>query len=159
MLEKVLLFFLFLFLGDKSPGSGARPPPGETPAERARREAEEARRRAEQAEKSEQAQHRASQLPPAWPVAVPEGLPPFPSGWEYAEPVSAAVKARAWQLLDPLWAKGPGSTATEMTGGEWIIYRAEITKGNKHGIVAYRTKHPVGPTKLPNKGAPTAALP
>jgi hypothetical protein len=141
MLEKVMLFLLFFLLG----GEKRTAPAGETPADRARREAEEARRRAEQATRAEQSQQRADQLPQAWPVAVPAGLPPFPSGWEYAEPVPVAVKARAWQLLDPLWHKGQGSTAVEMTGGEWITYRAEITKGNKHGIVAYRTKHPIAP--------------
>lgn len=160
MLEQVMLFLLFfMFGGGKQrpvlePGGG-----GETPAERARREAEEARRRAEQATRSEQAQHRAQQLPPAWPVSIPTGLPPFPSGWEYANPVPAAVKARAWQLLDSLWAKGQGATATEMTGGEWIIYRAEITAGNKHGVVAYRTKYPIAPSLSPAKPPARASAP
>ena len=64
--------------------------------------------------------------PPAWPQALPPSLPPFPAGWTYAEPVPTAVRARAWQLLKGLLARGQGSTAAEMTGGEWIVYRAEV---------------------------------
>lgn len=75
-----------------------------------------------------------------WPQAVPPNLPAFPSGWTYAEPVTPAVRARAWALLDGLWKRGQGSTQLEMTGGEWITYRAEITANKRKGVVAYRPK-------------------
>lgn len=93
----------------------------------------------------------AAQAPTPWPTAVPASLPPFPQGWDYAEPPSAAVKQRAWQLLPQLWARGAGSIAQEMTGGEWITYRAEITAAGKQGVIAYRVR--------PGATAPAAAPP
>jgi hypothetical protein len=83
---------------------------------------------------------------------MPAGLAPFPSGWEYDEPPPAAVVARARQLLSDLWARGKGATRTEQTAGRWIVYRAEITRGNKRGVVAYRERR-TSPTLAP----PTAA--
>lgn len=83
---------------------------------------------------------RAERAPEPWPQALPAGLPPFPSGWEYDEPPSSAVKTRAWQLLSELWARGAGATKTEQTDARWTTYRAENTKGGKRGVVAYRIK-------------------
>lgn len=82
-----------------------------------------------------------SAAPPPWPQAVPASLPPFPgSGWEFDEPPPKAVQTRAGQLLSQLWARGEGTHKTEQTEGRWITYRASITAGGKHGVVAYRLK-------------------
>lgn len=108
-----------------------------------------------------------AQLPPAhgeqtstpdtqWPQAVPPSLPAFPNGWEYDEPPPSEVRARAKALLDPLWKTGQGSKLVEQTAGRWITYRAEITRGQKHGIVAYRLKKLQAVPKSP---APRAAAP
>lgn len=131
--------------------------PADNAADRAASEAEAARERSEAADRAAKESQRAETMPPAWPVAVPTDLPPFPSGWTFAEPVPPAVRTRAWQLLQSLWSKGKGSKAVELTGGEWITYRAEITKGNKRGVVAYRTKRPLAPA--PGKPASSARLP
>jgi len=152
-----LLLFLFLMASQSGRGGGSD-------ADRARREAEEARRRAQQATHDEQAHHQAQQQPPAWPVAAPTGLPAFPSGWMYyPEPIPPAIHTRAWQLLDSLWARGAGTTQLDKTGAEWITYRAEITQGNKRGVVAYRPKlgAPPAPAALPtlSQRSPGAALP
>lgn len=95
-----------------------------------------------------------------WPAVAPAGLPPFPSGWEYDEPPPPPVVARARQLLSELWARGSGATKTEKTAGRWIIYRAEITRGDKRGVVAYRERGVRAPA-LPSASAaaPPAAAP
>lgn len=95
--------------------------------------------------------------PPApWPQIAPTGLPPFPgSGWEYDEPPPPPVVARARQLLSPLWAQGQGASKLEQTAGRWIVYRAEITRGNKHGVVAYRERRPPA---LPPEATPPANI-
>ncbi len=90
-----------------------------------------------------------------WPQVVPSGLPAFPAGWEYDNPPPAEVRARAKALLDSLWRTGQGSKVTEQTAGRWITYRAEITKGNKHGVVAYRLKKVAG-VPAPARPAPRA---
>jgi peptidoglycan hydrolase-like protein with peptidoglycan-binding domain len=106
--------------------------------------------------------------PPApWPSVTPTGLPPFPgSGWEYDEPPPRGVQARARQLLSALWAQGEGTSKIEKTDGRWIAYRAEITRGNKRGVVAYRERTParpetaaVAPLRPPVKAVPTNASP
>jgi hypothetical protein len=104
----------------------------------------------------------AQTTPSPWPQAVPAGLPPFPSGWEFAEPPSKAIQARAWALLHDLWARGEGSTQQEQTEGQWITYRSEITRGNKHGVVAYRirtsaTARPTPPQVATRPPAPAPA--
>ncbi len=109
-------------------------------AERARRTAERARRAAERANTEVRTSERAEKTPEPWPQQVPAGLPPFPGGWEFDEPPSPAVRTRAWQLLEPLWRWGRGAIKTEQTDGRWTTYRAETTKGNKKGVVAYRLK-------------------
>jgi len=92
-----------------------------------------------------------------WPQVVPSGLPAFPSGWEYDEPPPAEVRARAKALLDSLWSTGQGSKVVEQTAGRWITYRSEITKGNKHGVVAYRVKKVAAvPAPAPARRAPGA---
>lgn len=112
-------------------------------------------------------------LPPAapetpWPQVMPTGLPAFPgAGWEYDEPPPSAVQTRARALLSDLWARGRGSWRAEKTGGRWIVYRAEITRGNKRGVVAYRergtgtraqaqTAAPRPPVAVPVSTAPAA---
>ena len=98
--------------------------------------------------------------PQPWPQAVPKNLPPFPAGWEFAEPPSKAVQTRAWQLLEPLWAQGAGHTATELTEGNWITYRAEIVSNGKRGVVAYRVRAGARPAPTPAATpAPAAPLP
>jgi hypothetical protein len=94
-----------------------------------------------------------------WPAVVPSGLPPWPSGWEYDEPPPAPVVARARQLLSELWARGSGATKTEQTAGRWIVYRSEITRGNKRGVVAYRERGTRATPSLPSAAAPSAAAP
>lgn len=120
--------------------------------------------------------------PPApWPQVTPTGLQPFPgAGWEYDEPPPRPVQERARQLLSALWAKGQGTWKIEQTAGRWIAYRAEITRGNKHGVVAYREKPLAGrpaptsppaqartvaparaaqPVSVPSPAAPAAPVP
>jgi peptidoglycan hydrolase-like protein with peptidoglycan-binding domain len=96
-----------------------------------------------------------------WPQVVPPTLPAFPAGWEYDEPPPTEVRARAKALLDSLWKTGVNSKLVEQTAGRWITYRAEITRGNKHGIVAYRLKKlsAVPAPKAPAPRAPAPAAP
>jgi peptidoglycan hydrolase-like protein with peptidoglycan-binding domain len=78
---------------------------------------------------------------PPWPQVVPSGLPPFPgAGWQYDEPPPAAVVQRAKALVSQLWSGGAGTFKIEQTGGRWIAFRAELVKGGKKGVVAYRVK-------------------
>lgn len=166
MSELLLLLILYALL---SKGGGTRIVEPSTPGGEAEAAARRARAAREEAERAAQAARTASQantLPQPWPQAVPSGLPAFPAGWEYAEPPSKAIQTRAWQLLDKLWAQGKGSTATEKTAEQWITYRAEITKGGKKGIVAYRIKSvraAPSPTRSPAPGTsaqrPPAAPP
>lgn len=133
-----------------------------TPDQNAREAEERARRAAEEAERARraaQAHTTSTQAPKPWPQAIPAGLPAFPSGWEYDNPPGAAVRTRAWQLLDSLWQRGQGSTATELTAGTWKTYRAEITAGGKRGVVAYRIKKgaKASPAAKPAPGRTAAA--
>jgi hypothetical protein len=74
------------------------------------------------------------------PSPVPAGLPAFPAGWTFANPPPSAVVARANQLLPILWARGPGATSTEQTGGSWFTYQAAATSPGKKGVIAYKPK-------------------
>lgn len=97
---------------------------------------------------------RATPSLPAGPSLPP---PTFPGPqWEYDEPPPAAVKARARALLSSLWAAGKGHSEVEKTEGRWIAYQAQITKGNKHGVVAYRLKR-AAPIPSRRSPLPTAA--
>lgn len=94
---------------------------------------------------------------PPWPQATPKDLPPFPgAGWEPDEPPPAAVKNRAWALLEQLWGKGKGAYRIEQTAGRWIAYRAEIMASGKKGVVAYRQKKAGA---APRPAAPAAGRP
>lgn len=96
--------------------------------------------------------------PAPWPQVLPQGLPAFPAGWEYDNPPPSEVQARARQLLQTLWNTGQGSKVTEQTAGRWITYRAEITKGNKKGVTAWRLKKPaIVPAKKPDRTAQAPA--
>jgi hypothetical protein len=88
----------------------------------------------------------AAKQPSPWPQAKPEGLPPFPSGWEADNPPPPAVVTRAWQLLPILWKRGRGATAVETIKGRWITFQAQIHAGNKKGVTAYRVKAGHGAT-------------
>jgi hypothetical protein len=156
MIDNLIMFVLALWALARDRGGAS--PGVQTHADDAAAEAERARQRALEAQAQADAARRAQQAPKAWPTAAPGDLPPFPTGWEYAEPVSAAVKQRAWQLLDPLWKRGQGSTAVEFTAGTWITYRAEVTKGQKRGVVAYRQKRGARALPPPNRQR-TAAKP
>lgn len=84
----------------------------------------------------------AAQPPPAVPLPPPGSLPPpFPGpAWEFDEPPPPEVQARARELLSELWQRGQGAFTSAMTAGRWITYRAEITRGGKRGVVAYRVR-------------------
>jgi hypothetical protein len=88
---------------------------------------------------------------------APGPAPPFPGpSWEYDEPPPPAVKERARALLTPLWTQGKGAHQVEQTGGRWIAYQAQITRGKKKGVVAYRLKRTVSapaPARLPTSGS------
>ncbi len=152
MIDKLIFFVLALCALARERGAAPR-----TSASDAQAEADRAAERARRAQKNDELEQAAHTEPTAWPQAVPSGLPAFPSGWEYAEPVTPAVRTRAWQLLDELWKRGSGSTKVELTAGTWITYRAEITKGSKRGVVAYRPKRRAS-APAP-KTAPRAAAP
>lgn len=99
----------------------------------------------------------AATTPVAWPQTTPADLPPFPGGWEPDEPPPSPVVARAYQLLNQLWAQGAGSRKTEQTAGRWITYRAEVVASGKKGVVAYRVKSGAHPAAAP--AAPVATAP
>jgi peptidoglycan hydrolase-like protein with peptidoglycan-binding domain len=83
---------------------------------------------------------------PPWPSVRPSGLPPFPgAGWEYDEPPPRAVQARAAELRAKLWSRGKGAHQIEQTAGRWIVYQAQITRGGKQGVVAYRERRASAP--------------
>jgi len=157
---EMIMFILALY--SIAQGRGATSPALSTPEQNAREAEERARRAAEEAERARraaQAHNTSTQAPKPWPQAIPDGLPAFPGGWEYDNPPSAAVRTRAWQLLDSLWKQGQGSTATELTAGTWKTYRAEITTGGKRGVVAYRVKQgaKAAPAAKPAPGRTAAA--
>lgn len=94
---------------------------------------------------------------PPWPQAMPAGLPPFPSGWQPAQPPPAAVVTRAWALLPVLWKGGqPGQRVTEQTAGNWYTYVASWMNAQKtmKGVVAYKPKG--GAVRQPPKQQPRA---
>jgi hypothetical protein len=94
---------------------------------------------------------------PPWPGVVPPDLAPFPGGgWEYDEPPPPAVKARAAELVTPLWTRGQNAFKTEQTAGRWITYRAEIVRSGKRGVVAYRLKRKLLPGAAPSTMTTTA---
>lgn len=79
---------------------------------------------------------------PPWPQVVPAGLPPFPGGgWVPDSPPGAGVVSRAFALLPELWQHGAGTFKTELTGGRWITYQAQMM-GDKRGVVAWRERSP-----------------
>jgi len=159
-MEAVLLLLLLAALarfGRRIDPEAANP---DARATQAATDAEAARQAAAAAAAAAQEAERARRAPQPWPTALPEGLPPFPAGWEHDEPPSAAVRARAWQLLEELWARGEGSSSTEKTGMQWTTYRAERTRGGKKGVVAYRIRRVrsvPSPRARPAPGAAPAA--
>jgi hypothetical protein len=98
--------------------------------------------------------------PPAWPAAIPAGLPPFPGpGWVPDSPPPQLVVARAFALLPQLWQRGEGSSTTEQTAGRWITYVARMV-GVKKSVLAYRLAQPTTPVVAPvMPGAPVAMAP
>lgn len=158
MIDRLIFLVLALYAlatrGGGSPQLGPSRP--DENADLLTRRAQEAERAAAEARRAAAEAERARAQPVSWPQAPPP-LPPFPGGWEYAEPPSAAVRARAWQLLDELWKRGEGSRKVEQTAGTWITYRSEITKGAKRGVVAYRVK--TGARSTPKAAPGRAATP
>lgn len=142
MIDTLIFFVLALYslAKDRARGGGSQLPSPASNAAELEAAAQRAIEAAERAAREAAAAAAAQAAPKPWPVSAPSSLPPFPSGWEYAEPVTPAVRTRAWQLLSELWKRGAGATSVEQTGGAWITYRAEVTKGNKRGVVAYRVK-------------------
>lgn len=68
-----------------------------------------------------------------------------------------AVQQRAKSLVSQLWARGNGASKIELTGGRWIAFRAELVRGGKKGVVAYRTKRkqlPGGTAAAPAPATP-----
>lgn len=86
----------------------------------------------------------AAAAPKPWPQAKPQGLPPFPGGWEADTPVRPEVTTRAWQLLPILWKRGRGATAVETLKGRWLTFQAQDHGGGKKGITVYRVKNAGG---------------
>lgn len=90
---------------------------------------------------------------PVFPSVAPATLPPFPGpGWCEDTPPPAEVTARAAALSPSLWATGaPGQHVTELTGGRWITYAAEVdTATNTHAVHVYRsTSCPPLPSQVP----------
>ena len=90
---------------------------------------------------------------PPWPQVLPSDLPRFPgTAWEPDEPPPGVVQTRAGELLSQLWKGGRGTSKVEKTAGRWIAYQAEITRGSKRGVVAYRLRGA-------KRAAPTAPAP
>lgn len=87
---------------------------------------------------------------PPWPQLMPQGLPPFPSGWVPYEPPPPAVVQRANELLPLLWQGGAGTFKVEKTAGVWVYYRA-TQMGEKRGVVAFKER--------PGAAAPSPAGP
>jgi murein L,D-transpeptidase YcbB/YkuD len=96
----------------------------------------------------------AAKTPAPWPQVVPNDLPPFPTGWAPASPVTSAMVARAFQLLPQLWAHGAGTWKPEKTGATWVIYQAQ-QMGDKQGVVAFTPK--AGAAAAPAPGVPAAS--
>jgi hypothetical protein len=98
-----------------------------------------------------------------FPTVAPDELPPWPQGWCPDLPPPPEVQARGWALLAQLWGKGEGSKQTEMTGGRWITYVAEMQSGQK-AVGAYRSINceavsVVVPTAPPIPAPPPVAPP
>jgi len=82
---------------------------------------------------------KSARTPPPWPQALPPDLPPFPSGWTPASPVTSAMVSRAFALLPDLWAHGELTWKPEKTGDRWVVYQARSMAGGKRGVVAFTT--------------------
>lgn len=78
---------------------------------------------------------RIAKTPAPWPQALPPDLPPFPSGWRPASPVTSAMVTRAFQLLSELWSHGEGTWKPEKTGDRWVVYQARMTQKPDGSIV------------------------
>lgn len=159
-LDTLIFFVLALMALSRRGGPSSSAEPWLTPEDASDNAARAAARALEAAARAAQnaaEAAKASATPAPWPQAMPAGLPAFPSGWEYSKPVTPEVRTRAWQLLSELWKRGSGATRTELTAGNWITYRAEITAGGKRGVVAYRPK--VGAKPAPRPAAPMVRSP
>lgn len=90
---------------------------------------------------------------PVFPSVPPATLPAFPGpGWCEDDPPPVEVTARATALSPSLWATGaPGAHVTELTGGRWITYAAEIDAAtNTKAVHVYRsTSCPPLPSQVP----------
>lgn len=171
MLELGLLLLILLHKAqDKFSPASASTAAAEAKAraDAAAREAAEAARRGEAAKAAEKAREaaahaneaknldKAAKTPVPWPQALPKDLPPWPSGWSPAAPVTSAMVARAFQLLPELWARGAGAWKPEKTGDRWVVYQAQ-QMGAKRGVVAFTPKPGAAAAPPPPVAAPTAA--
>lgn len=95
-----------LFGGLFTPASYSGPPGGKAPAE------------TPPAALPETTVLTSTQAP--WPGSQPAGLPPWPSGWKAASPVTPAMVSRAWALMPTL---ALGQRKVEQgPGGSWQTY-------------------------------------
>jgi|HubBroStandDraft_5_1064220.scaffolds.fasta_scaffold62605_2 hypothetical protein len=96
-----------------------------------------------------------------FPSAPPATLPPFPGpGWCEDDPPPVEVSTRASALMTSLWASGaPGARVTELTGGRWIVYAAELDKATgQKAVHVYRSVNcPPLPSQVPAVVVPAAA--
>lgn len=174
-IEIIALFLILLAKAQKSLTPIAAANDSQAKANQAKAEASAAAAKgdlATAAQKNAEAAHheatassaaKAARTPPPWPQVVPAGLPPFPSGWRPASPVTGAMVSRAFQLLPQLWEHGEGTWKTEKTGDRWVTYRASMTKGPdgtpKRGVVAFtaiESAMPASADDAPQALAPAA---
>ncbi len=78
-----------------------------------------------------------------FPSVMPAGLPPFPSGWTPAKPLTSSIIQRAQVLLQTLHT---GERKTEQTDdGRWITY-LKTKSGTRVSVIAFQPKPGLAPS-------------
>lgn len=74
-----------------------------------------------------------------FPTVMPNGLPPFPSGWTPAKPLSSSIIQRAQLLLTTM---NVGERKTEQADdGRWITYlKSRDSSSGRVGVTAWQPK-------------------